>query len=125
MAKEKVICDTDVLIDFWDAKSKRHIETIDLINNYIGLDNVVISTITQMELLMGAFNKLEENRIKKSLQRINIALINNEVSIVALQLFEKYRLSHGLAISRLFYCCYHYCNRFEIIYQQHQRLQVY
>ena len=27
MAKEKVICDTDVLIDFWDAKSKRHIET--------------------------------------------------------------------------------------------------
>jgi len=102
MAKEKVICDTDVLIDFWDAKSKRHNETLDLINNNIGLDNVYISAITQMELLMGAFNKIEENKIKKSLQRINIALINNEITIVAQHLFEKYRLSHGLAIPDCF-----------------------
>lgn len=55
-----------------------------------------------MELLMGAMNKIEENKIKKSLQRINIALINNDITIVALQLFEKYRLSHGLAIPDCF-----------------------
>ena len=102
MAKDKVICDTDVLIDFWDTKSLRHLETKALLENQIGLEQVVISAITKMELLAGASNKSEESRIKKRLQGFNIALINNEITNEAIQLFESYRLSHGLAIPDCF-----------------------
>ena len=102
MAKSKVICDTDVLIDYWDTKSTRHAETKDTLENKIGLDQVVISAITKMELLAGATNKAEEAKINKMVRRFNIALINNEITNEALQLFESYRLSHGLAIPDCF-----------------------
>jgi len=51
---------------------------------------------------MGANNKSEESKIKKKLNRFNIALINNEITEEAMLLFETYRLSHGLAIPDCF-----------------------
>jgi predicted nucleic acid-binding protein len=60
MATKKVVCDTDVMIDFWDVSSVRHLKTKSVLENNIGLDNVVLSVITRMELLMGAANKSEE-----------------------------------------------------------------
>lgn len=98
MAKKPVICDTDVLIDYFDIRSKRHQQTKNIIDSIIELDNVIISAITKMELLMGANNKEEELKIKKMLLRFNTALINNDITLEALAMFEKYRLSHGLAI---------------------------
>ena len=98
MAKEKIICDTDVLIDFWDISQKRHKETKEIVEQKIGLDNIVISVITKMELLQGAQNKLEENKIIKKLHRFNISLINHEITLAALDFFQTYHLSHGLAI---------------------------
>ena len=102
MAKIKVVCDTDVMIDYWDVSSKRHSQTKIIIEDKIGLDNIVISAITKMELLMGASNKTEESIIKKKLGRFNIALINNDITILAIELFETYRLSQGLAIPDCF-----------------------
>ena len=55
-----------------------------------------------MELLMGAANKSEETKIKKNLNRFNIALINNEITMEAMQLFDAYWLSHGIAIPDCF-----------------------
>jgi len=102
MAKIKVVCDTDVMIDYWDVSSKRHSQTKTIIEEKIGLDNIVISAITKLELLMGASNKTEESIIKKKLGRFNIALINNDITILAIELFETYRLSQGLAIPDCF-----------------------
>ena len=102
MAKIKVVCDTDVMIDYWDVSSKRHSQTKTIIEDKIGLDNIVISAITKMELLMGASNKTEESIIKKKLGRFNIALINNDITILAIELFETYRLSQGFAIPDCF-----------------------
>ena len=51
---------------------------------------------------MGAGNKSEELISKKKLNRFNIALINNEITIEAITLFETYRLSQGLAIPDCF-----------------------
>ena len=102
MATKKVVCDTDVMIDFWDVSSLRHLKTKSVLENTIGLDNVVLSVITRMELLMGAANKSEETKIKKNLNRFNIALINNEITMEAMQLFDAYRLSHGIAIPDCF-----------------------
>ena len=94
MAKNKIVCDTDVMIDYWDISSKRHIQTKTILEEKIGLDNIYLSAITKMELLMGARNKSEETTISKRLK----VLLDNAITIEALHLFENYRLSHGIAI---------------------------
>jgi predicted nucleic acid-binding protein len=98
MAKKQVVCDTDVMIDYWDTTSNRHNQTKTVLENEIGLDNIILSAISKMELLMGARNKEEEVKINKKINRFNIALINNEITQEAIRLFEIHRLSHGLAI---------------------------
>jgi predicted nucleic acid-binding protein len=101
MAK-KVVCDTDVMIDYWNVSIKRHFQTKESFENSIGLENIVISAITKMELLMGASNKNEEAKINKKLYRFNIALISKDITLEAFRLFEQYRLSHGLTIPDCF-----------------------
>lgn len=98
MEKKLIICDTDVIIDYWNKTSHRHVQTKNIIENAIGFDNIVVSAISRMELLMGASNKEDEAIIKKKILRFNTALINNEITKEAIRLFENYRLSHGLAI---------------------------
>ena len=98
MAKDKIICDTDVMIDYWDENQARHIQTKKILENNIGLSNIVLSAITKMELLMGASNKSDQSKINKKLERFNIALINNDVTLRALELIQSYKLSHGLSI---------------------------
>jgi len=90
------------MIYYWDVSGKRHAQTKTILEDKIGLDNIVISAITKMELLMGASNKSEESKIKKKLNRFNIALINNEITAEAMLLFETYRLSQGLGIPDCF-----------------------
>ena len=99
MAKDKIICDTDVMIDYWDENQARHIQTKKILENNIGLSNIVLSAITKMELLMGASNKSDQSKINKKLERFNIALINNDVTLRALELIQSYKLSHGLSIT--------------------------
>jgi predicted nucleic acid-binding protein len=98
MVKKQIVCDTDVMIDYWNTNSKRHSFTKQKLDEEIGLDNIIISAITKMELLMGAANKSEEIKIKKKLNRFNTALINNDITLEGIELFERYRLSHGLRI---------------------------
>ncbi len=86
------------MIDYWNNTQPRHLSTIDLLENQIKLDNVIISAMTKMELLMGASNKEHLNRINKRLDRFRIALINDDISLIALNILENYQLSHGLAI---------------------------
>jgi len=98
MAKTKIICDTDILIDYWDTSNPRHTRTKEILENHIGLNNVVLSAITKMELLLGATNKADLNQLNKKLLRFNIALINNDITLTAFDLLRTYNLSHGLKI---------------------------
>ena len=52
MAKKKIICDTDVMIDFWDLTNVRHSNTKIILEENIELDNVLLSAITKMELCL-------------------------------------------------------------------------
>ena len=99
MAAKQVICDTDVMIDFWEAKNQRHIATKGAVERKIGLDNVVLTTITKIELLAGAVNKSDIQKISKKLSRFNIELFNPAIAIRAFSLIESYALSHGLALA--------------------------
>lgn len=98
MAKEKIICDTDVMIDYWDKTKPRHTTTKSTLNESIELDNVVLSAVTKMELMLGATNKTDMARITKKLSRFNIALINNDITLQAFDLLQNYWLSHGLLL---------------------------
>lgn len=80
MAKRQVVCDTDVMIDYWDVSGRRHIGTKHILEEDNKLDNVVISAITKMELLMGTGNKVEQQKISKKLSRFNTALINDKIT---------------------------------------------
>ena len=75
MAKELVLCDTDVMIDYWDVKNKRHAQTVKILEN-IGRENIALSAITKMELMMGATNKTDLAKTIKNLAGYNIVLLN-------------------------------------------------
>jgi predicted nucleic acid-binding protein len=99
VAKEKIICDTDVLIDYFDKNNSRNASIATLLETVIGLDNVIISSITKMELLFGATNKSDLNLINKKLGRFSIILINERINLTAISLIQEYKLSHGLAMA--------------------------
>ena len=98
MAKKLILCDTDVLIDYFDANKVRHQKTRDIIDNQISLNLVVISAITKMELLLGASNKNELLQIDRFTKRFGLLLLNDKISEMALDLIKMYRLAYGLAI---------------------------
>ena len=102
MAKKKIICDTDVMIDYWDLTNKRHESTKEILENVIGLDNIILSAITKMELLVGARSKSELLTITTKLKRFNIALLNDGITNKGFELLEKHILSHGLLIPDCF-----------------------
>ena len=98
MAEKKIICDTDVMIDYWDNNNPRYLITKSTLEKSIELDNVMLSAITKMELMLGAISKNDMAKISKKLNRFNIVLINNEITIQSFDLIQKYRLSHGLSL---------------------------
>ncbi|WP_293786817.1 PIN domain-containing protein [uncultured Pedobacter sp.] len=98
MGTEKIICDTDVLIDYFDKNNSRNGSTTVLLERDIGLDNI-ISSITKMELLFGATNKSDLHIINKKLSRFSIVLINERINLTAINLIQNYKLSHGLALA--------------------------
>jgi predicted nucleic acid-binding protein len=67
-----VLVDTNVIIEAFKGAQ----ETIELLER-IGLKNLVVSTITQMELYIGALNKNELNLIRNRLNNIKILDINS------------------------------------------------
>jgi predicted nucleic acid-binding protein len=98
VAAEIIVCDTDVMIDYWNKKNQRHTFTVDLLENSLGLNNILLSAITKMELIVGAVNKGELNIINKNVHQFEVALIDDSITISAIQLLQEYTLSHGMAL---------------------------
>ncbi|MDO9349645.1 MAG: type II toxin-antitoxin system VapC family toxin [Deltaproteobacteria bacterium] len=59
---------------------------------------MAVSVVTVMELYYGALNKTELKKIKRHLSSIRIFQIEEEISIMAPDLIERYAKSHGLQI---------------------------
>ncbi|RYY06916.1 MAG: type II toxin-antitoxin system VapC family toxin [Sphingobacteriaceae bacterium] len=98
MAATKIICDTDVIIDFLNDRSERYFTTKSLIQDVIGVENVILSAITKMELIIGATNKADMQRINKNIFRFTVAFISDSITQTAIQLLQDYKLSYGLAL---------------------------
>lgn len=89
-----MLIDTDILIDAGRAVN----DAITFLQRTEQTDRCLISTITQMELIVGARNKNELRLLEKFLKRFTIVKVNETISDIAVDLVRHYRLSHGLLI---------------------------
>jgi predicted nucleic acid-binding protein len=88
-----ILCDTNVLINAFNGR----IDTIQELSK-IGYPNIVLSSITVMELYQGMENKTELAQMKKKIKYFDILHFESQISEKALELMLQFNLSHGLLI---------------------------
>lgn len=88
-----VLCDTDVIIEFYRGNP-------DILKELqkIGQKNIAISYITAGELIFGAFNKRDLAKLKKDIDHLIMLEIDNKTCRTFLDLISTYALSHRLAV---------------------------
>ncbi len=90
---KRVLCDTCILIDFVNGRSQQITQLHDQ-------DTVLfINPVIELELLQGARNKGEMQRLEKIVAMFHIVEMPAEVFQVARQLIKIYALSHGLRLA--------------------------
>jgi predicted nucleic acid-binding protein len=87
------LLDTCILIDY--LRGNESVYTLFVNNHDV---NLSMSTVTMMELMLGALNKRETNYIQRVFKNINIICINERISKMAEDLIIKYAKSHNLQI---------------------------
>lgn len=88
-----ILCDTNILIEIYRDNAKI-IEAV----KQIGQENIAVSDVTCAELLYGARDKKELQIIRKDLNKLTVLPIQSSVSKLAVELVEKYALSHKLSL---------------------------
>jgi predicted nucleic acid-binding protein len=88
------IVDTDILIDA--ALDMR--EAVGCLDTLENASVLAVSVITQMELIVGCRNKAELRKMEQFLARFQMIPINEQISSTAVELLQKFHLSHGLLI---------------------------
>ncbi len=88
-----VICDTNIFISLF----KQLPETIEHLKA-IGSENILIPSISVMELYCGMQNKTELAAMKSKIKQYNIIHYNDSVSKKAIDFIHVYKLSHNLKI---------------------------
>lgn len=88
-----ILCDTNIFISAFNGRQ----DAIHQLNE-IGLERVVLSAITVMELLQGMGNKNELAQMKKRIKFYDVIHIDTVISSKAIELIETFRLSHHLQI---------------------------
>jgi predicted nucleic acid-binding protein len=88
-----VLCDTNIFIHAFNGRQT----TIEKLQE-IGLDQVVLSVITLMELYQGMGNKAELAQMKRKIRYYDVVDIDIATSKLAANLVENYKLSHNLQI---------------------------
>jgi hypothetical protein len=88
-----VICDTNIFISLFRGIP----ETISDLQT-IGSANVLIPSISVMELYRGMENKKELREMERKLKQFNIIHYNDSVSEKAIELVLQFKLSHDLQI---------------------------
>ncbi len=90
-----IIVDTDILID-----AARNVqEAINCLHKIEEKDTLAISSVTEMELIIGCRDKNELNLLQDFLNRFQVIKLNEFISDKATVLLKGYRLSHGLLIA--------------------------
>jgi predicted nucleic acid-binding protein len=88
-----ILVDSDILID----ASRQDYVAVDWLDRR--RSEIAVSTITHIELLSGCRDKRDWQLTQGFLARFEHFTLTAEVSKLALQLFDSYRLSHGLMLA--------------------------
>lgn len=88
-----VLCDTNIFISAFNGRQ----DTIDQLEK-IGLEDIVLSAVTVMELFQGMGNKEELTRMRKKIRFYDVVQIDESISLKAIEFIGLYKLSHGLNI---------------------------
>ena len=91
---DKIIVDSDILIDL----SRSDERAVYWIKNYETSERLVISVVTEIELLFGSRDKVHLKTIKSFLSNFEVIQLNESISLAAAHLVEKYCLSHRLQL---------------------------
>jgi hypothetical protein len=90
-----IIVDTDILID-----AGRNVnEALNCLQQIEQRLPAAVSSVTQMELIIGCRNNNELDSLEQFLDRFHIIRLNEQISDTAIDLLKRYRLSHGLLIA--------------------------
>ena len=89
-----IIVDSDILIDF----TRGNETAVNWLDDAKSKSMLLISSITEMELILGSRDKRHLKEIQQFLTRFQIISINGQISNQATELVEKYCLSHRLSI---------------------------
>ena len=90
-----LLVDSDIIIDSarGDAQAK------EFLRKSAAQHVLAISTITRLELLAGCRNVREWTLTEATVRQFSELELTPEISRIAVSLFEKYRLSHGIAMA--------------------------
>lgn len=92
---EVVMVDTDILVDVARGVDMAASFLDQLKSRYV----LAVSSVTEMELIVGCRNKIELVHLKKFLSDYKRIKINTRISDKAVALLRQFRLSHGLLIA--------------------------
>lgn len=90
-----LLLDTDILID----TSRGLPDAVDFLQRQMALSAAGISTVTQLELLIGCRNRTEQQTVERFLRRFEVVRLNELIADQAVDLIRRYRLSHGLLLA--------------------------
>lgn len=90
-----ILIDTDILIDAGRGVG----EAVTRLQDLEAQAPLAVSAITQMELFVGCRNNSELQQVQKFLKRLDVLKLNEQISDTAVDLLQRYRLSHGLLVA--------------------------
>jgi len=87
---EIILCDSNVMID-WINHRQRAIDDLKRIEG-----KIAISIITEYEIIAGAKDLIMQRNFEKHLNNYIVVLLDSNISLLAINLYKKFKLSHGL-----------------------------
>ncbi len=94
-----ILCDTNIFISAFNQRQ----DTIERMLQ-IGFENIVISSVTAMELFRGTGNKSELSKMKKYLKYYDLIHFTEQISEKAVELLQNFHLSNNLQIPDAIIC---------------------
>jgi predicted nucleic acid-binding protein len=93
MEADIILCDTDIIIEYFN----KNIPLLQFLGN-IGIEKLVITSITRAEVQQGAQNKSHLTKINRVINKFPTLDLDDAISRKFGVLFEKYILSHKCSI---------------------------
>jgi len=90
-----LLVDTDILID----TTRGVLDAVSYLQRHAQQSTLVVSTVTQLELLIGCRNRNEQRTTSRFLQRFEVIRLSEQIADMAVDLILQHRLSHGLLLA--------------------------